>query len=74
MLNWKDVKNAKGVIIYRKVNNGKYQVYTELTNCVAPQYENTRVSKGTTYSYKIKVINSTSVSMESNVVKMKFTK
>ena len=74
MLNWNSVKNAKGVIIYRKVNDGNFEVYTELASCTSPQYENTKVSKGTTYSYKIKVTNSTSVSMASNVVKIKFAK
>ncbi len=74
MLNWNQVKNAKGVIIYRKVDGGKFEVYSELNECVSPQYENTKVTKGKTYSYKIKVTTKTSVSMASNVVTMKFTK
>lgn len=72
LLSWDKVKNATGMIIYRKEAGGKFKLYTELPVYEKNTFENTTTTKGKKYYYKIKVVGSGSVSLVSNVVSKKF--
>lgn len=71
-LSWNKVKNATGVVIYRKLAGSKnYKTYATLKNFTNTKYLNTSVKSGKTYSYKIKVIRGNSSSMTSNIATKK---
>ena len=72
LLSWDKVKNATGIVIYRKEEGGKFSLYTEQPIYEKQTFENSTTQKGKTYSYKIKVVGNGSYSSVSNVVKMKF--
>lgn len=74
LLSWTAVKNATGVIIYRKdPNSNAYTLYSTQENYGKYTFENSTAEKGKTYSYKIYVINGDSVSRVSNAVTKKRT-
>lgn len=67
LLSWDTVKNAKGIIIYRKGPDDKgFKRYTKIDNYEKLTFENSTAVSGKKYSYKIKVINGNSVSLASN--------
>jgi len=72
LLSWNKVKNATGVVIYRKEAGGKFSLYTEQPVYEKQTFENSTTQRGKTYYYKIKVVGNGSVSAVSNVVKKKF--
>ncbi|MEE1002247.1 MAG: SH3 domain-containing protein [Acutalibacteraceae bacterium] len=69
LLSWNSVKNAKGIIIYRKGPDDKsFKRYTKIDKYEKLTFENSTVVSGKKYSYKIKVTNGGSVSSVSNTV------
>lgn len=69
LLSWSKIKNAKGIIIYRKdPGSKKYKLYTKISKYGKRTFENSTAVYGGKYSYKIKLINGKSVSMISNSV------
>lgn len=72
LLSWEKVKNAKGIIIYRKdPGEDKYKLYTKQESYDKTTFDNTTVKSGKTYGYYIKVIKGKSTSMASNKVSKK---
>lgn len=69
-LTWTKDENATGVIIYRKKYGEKsYTLYTKEEVFSGNTYENTKVSKGKTYYYRIKFIRGNNTSLSSNTAK-----
>lgn len=67
LLSWSKIKNAKGIIIYRKDPGAKkYKLYTKITKYTKRTFENSTAVLGRKYSYKIKIIRGKSTSMVSN--------
>lgn len=72
LLSWKKIKNATGIIIYRKdPGEKKYKLYTRRENFDSCTFDNTTVKSGKEYGYYIKVIRNTATSMSSNKVSKK---
>lgn len=72
LLSWSPVKNATGVIIYRKgPNETDFKLYKTETDYNKTTFDNTTVKKGKKYSYYIKVIRDTSTSLASKTVSKK---
>lgn len=69
LLSWTKVKNATGIIIYRKdPGSSSYKLYTKQDNYGKYTFENSTAVKGKKYSYKLKVIRGNSTSLASNAV------
>ncbi|MBQ5590428.1 MAG: glycoside hydrolase family protein [Clostridia bacterium] len=69
LLSWNSVKNAKGIIIYRKgPDDKKFVLYTTQPTYTKNTFENSTALKGKKYSYKIKVIRGNCKSQTSNTV------
>lgn len=69
LLSWNKIKNATGVIIYRKgPGESKYTLYTKQTSYSKNTFDNTTVKAGGKYSYYIKVTYKNCTSLSSNKV------
>ncbi len=67
LLSWTKVKNATGVIIYRKdPADSSYKLYKKQYNYGKYTFDNTTVKSGKTYGYYVKVIRGNATSMASN--------
>lgn len=72
LLSWSKVKNATGVIIYRKeAGESSFKLYKTEKNYNKNTFDNTTVKKGKKYYYCIKVIRDTSTSLSSKTVSKK---
>jgi hypothetical protein len=64
-VSWSSVPTANGFNVLRSTNGGAYANIATLTQTTQPQYTDTGVSNGTTYSYEIQAINQSGTSAAS---------
>jgi len=67
-LKWKPVRTANGYDVLRASNGDSYTSIARLTQTTWPEYTDTSVTNGTTYSYKVEAINQSGTSVESRAV------
>jgi len=67
-LKWKPVRTANGYDVLRASNSDSYTSIARLTQTTWPEYTDTSVTNGTTYSYKVEAINQSGTSVESRAV------
>jgi hypothetical protein len=64
-VSWSSVPTANGFSVLRSTSGGAYTKIATLTQTTQPQYTDTGVSNGTTYSYEIQAINQSGTSAAS---------
>jgi regulation of enolase protein 1 (concanavalin A-like superfamily) len=64
-VSWSPVPTANGFNVLRSTNGGAYTNIATLTQTTLPQYTDTGVSNGTTYSYEIQAVNQSGTSAAS---------
>ena len=64
-LSWSTVPTANGYNILRSSGGGSYTVIANLTESTLPQYTDTNVVNGTSYSYEVEAVNQSGASADS---------
>lgn len=67
-LNWSPTATANGYDVLRSTNGGSYTQVADLTQTALPQYTDTSVTSGTTYSYEVEAVNQSGTSPASHAV------
>ncbi len=65
-LQWDPVSTANGYNVLRSTNGGSYTSIASLKQTAWPQYTDTTITNGTTYSYEIEAINQSGTSAASS--------
>lgn len=53
-LSWKKVNGASGYVVYRKTNNGRWQIVKKITKGNITSFTDKRLSKGKKYTYTVR--------------------
>ncbi len=53
-LSWKKVDGANGYVVYRKTNNGRWQIIKKITKGSTTSFTDTKLSKGKKYTYTVR--------------------
>lgn len=53
-LSWKKVKGASGYVVYRKTNNGRWQIVKKITKGNITSFTDKKLSKGKKYTYTVR--------------------
>lgn len=53
-LSWKKVDGANGYVVYRKTNNGRWQIIKKITKGSTTSLTDTKLSKGKKYTYTVR--------------------
>ena len=53
-LSWKKVDGANGYVVYRKTNNGRWQIVKKITKGSTTSFTDTKLSKGKKYTYTVR--------------------
>ena len=53
-LSWKKVDGANGYVVYRKTNNGRWQIVKKITKGSTTSFTDTTLSKGKKYTYTVR--------------------
>lgn len=54
ILSWKKVDGANGYVVYRKTNNGRWQIIKKITKGSTTSFTDTKLSKGKKYTYTVR--------------------
>ena len=53
-LSWKKVNGASGYVVYRKTNNGRWQIVKKITKGNITSFTDKKLSKGKKYTYTVR--------------------